>query len=42
MFLSFFGFNNVILKDPENYGSRMPNLSQDTEMIWLIPALLTE
>ena len=27
------GFDKVILKDVENYGSRMPNLSQDTEML---------
>jgi len=27
------GFDKVILKDAENYGSRMPNLSQDTEML---------
>ena len=38
-----FGFNKVILNDPENYGSQMPNSSQDTEMltiIVIIPALV--
>ena len=40
-FHELIGFDRVILKDAENFGSRMPNLSQDT-LIWLIPALLTE
>ena len=33
-FHDIIGFDKkVILKDAENFGSRMPNLSQDTEML---------
>jgi len=32
-FHELIGFDKVILKDAKNYGSRMPNLSQDTEML---------
>ena len=30
---NLFGFDKVILKDPENCGSRMSNWSQDTDML---------
>jgi len=32
-FHELIGFDKVIIKDAENYGSRMPNLSQDTEIL---------
>ena len=32
-FHELIGFDKVILKDADNYGSRMPDLSQDTEML---------
>jgi len=32
-FYELVGFDRVILKDTEKYGSRMPNLSQDTDML---------
>jgi len=32
-FYELIGFDKVILKDANNYGLRLPNLSQDTDIL---------